>query len=256
MELIEAGNLSKLIEEHQLEQKFIPEELILKYFSQLVSVLKYLYDKRIIHRDIKASNILYLKPNILKLADFGIARVVPNGVKELEATGGSSGGDVAYTSPEVCLDDFYFFPTDVWSLGVVMYQLMTLELPFEGSNINRTFRLIVEEEYSPPPIEGNYSEELKQVVYKMLEKNQYERIHINQLFENPLFTPIDVQEDPFRDFLSEWKYLFDSSDSKDRKFALDLFKASADRGDSRGLCSYGKVLEAKKNFPESMKYFS
>jgi serine/threonine protein kinase len=43
-----------------------------------------------------------LKPNILKLADFGLARVVPDGIKELEYNGGSSGGSVAYTSPEVC----------------------------------------------------------------------------------------------------------------------------------------------------------
>jgi NIMA (never in mitosis gene a)-related kinase len=49
MELIETGNLSKLIEKYQQARKFIPEELILKYFSQLISVLKYLYDKRIIH---------------------------------------------------------------------------------------------------------------------------------------------------------------------------------------------------------------
>jgi serine/threonine protein kinase len=61
MELIETGNLSKLINEYQLEQKFIPEELISQYFFKLLSVLKYLYDKCIIHRDIKASNILYLK---------------------------------------------------------------------------------------------------------------------------------------------------------------------------------------------------
>jgi serine/threonine protein kinase len=84
MELIETGTLSALLEEHQLEQKFIPEEFILKYFSQLISVLKYLYDKRIIHRDIKANNILYLKSHVVKLADFGIAKVVGKEKKEIE----------------------------------------------------------------------------------------------------------------------------------------------------------------------------
>jgi serine/threonine protein kinase len=57
MELTESGDLSKLIEEYQKEQKFIPEELILKYFPQLISVLKYLHYKYIIHRDINARNI-------------------------------------------------------------------------------------------------------------------------------------------------------------------------------------------------------
>jgi NIMA (never in mitosis gene a)-related kinase len=91
MELIETGNLCSIIEEYKFENKFIPEELILKFFSQLVSVLKYCYAKRIIHRNIKPSNILYLKSNVLKLADFGISRVIPANKTELAKTGGSSG---------------------------------------------------------------------------------------------------------------------------------------------------------------------
>jgi hypothetical protein len=68
-----------------------------------------------------------------------------------------------------------------------MYQLMTLETPFENSNSDITLKRIADEDYSLPPIEGNYSEELKQIVYKVLEKNQYQRIHIEELCENPLF---------------------------------------------------------------------
>jgi NIMA (never in mitosis gene a)-related kinase len=202
MELIETGTLWRLIEGFQLEGKPIPEELILKIFSQLISVLKYCYDKRIIHRDVKTNNILYLKSNVVKLADFGIARVLPDDKKELGYNDGSSGGAVAYTSPEVSQNDFYSFPTDVWSLGIVMYQLMTLVLPPKGSNSNKTYQLITNEDYSPEPITGNYSEELKQIVYQMLEKNQYNRIHIDELFENPLFTKINGNEKLFEYFLS------------------------------------------------------
>jgi NIMA (never in mitosis gene a)-related kinase len=228
MELIETGNLSSLIEQHVQEQKFIPEELILKYFSQLISVLKYCFDKRIIHRDIKPDNILYLKSNVVKLADFGISRVVQKNKKELGSTNGSSGGPESCPSPEVSQGDFYSFPTDVWSLGVVMYQLMTLELPFEGSNSMRTHHLIIDEDYPPSPITGNYSEELKQVIYKMLEKNQYERIHMNELYQNSLFTPINVQEDSFKFFMSGLKYFKGFGVAKDLKQASSLFKASAD----------------------------
>jgi hypothetical protein len=59
---------------------------------------------------------------------------------------------------------------------------MSLELPFEGSNSNKMNHLIIKKDYSALPIEGNYSEELKQIVYKMLEKNQYERIYNEELF--------------------------------------------------------------------------
>jgi NIMA (never in mitosis gene a)-related kinase len=200
MELIETGNLSKLIEEYQTVNKFIPEELILKYFSQLVSVLKYCYDKHIIHRDIKPNNILYLKSNVVKLADFGIARVVSDHKIELDSSIQSSANSLNYVSPEVARNDWYSFPIDVWSLGVVMHQLMTLELPFEGLNTPKTLKLIADENYPPPPITGNYSEELKQIVYKMLEKDQYERIQIKEFFQNPLLTPINVQKDPFAFF--------------------------------------------------------
>jgi NIMA (never in mitosis gene a)-related kinase len=157
-------------------------------------VLKYCYDQRIIHREIKSNNILYLKSYVVKLADFGIARVVPENEKELGSTNGSSAGPESCHSPEVSQGDFYSFLTDVWSLGVVMYQLMSLELSFERSNSMRTRHLTIDEDYSPPPITESYSEELKQIVYRMLEKNQYERIHINDLYQNPLFTPMNVQE--------------------------------------------------------------
>jgi serine/threonine protein kinase len=72
-----------------------------------------------------------MKSNIVKLADFSIAKVIPKDINELQDNLGSSGGSVAYASPEVFQGDFYFFPTDVWSLVIVMYQLMSLKLPFE-----------------------------------------------------------------------------------------------------------------------------
>jgi serine/threonine protein kinase len=183
-----------------------------------------------------------MKSNVVKLADFGIARVVSGDTKELQDGGGSSGGSIAYTSPEVSQGDFYFFPTDVWSLGVVMYQLMSLELPLKGSNSNRIHHLIIKEDYSASPIEGNYSEELKQIVYKMLENDQYDRIHIDELFENPLFSQIDLNQKPFQFFLSGIQLAFDSKDTNRFETISSLFKASADFGDSRGLWSYGFAL--------------
>jgi serine/threonine protein kinase len=140
-----------------------------------------------------------------------------------------------------------------------MYQLMTLETPFEASNSTRTFKLIADEEYQAPPIEGNYSEELKQIVYKVLEKDQYKRIHIEELFENPLFSKIDLNQKPFEFFLSGLQLLVDSDDLKRFEKFSNLFKASADLGDPRGLWSYRIVLEnrlnGKINLPEAMQYF-
>jgi serine/threonine protein kinase len=140
-----------------------------------------------------------------------------------------------------------------------MYQLMSLQLPFEGSNSNRTHHLIIKEDYPAPPIEGNYSEELKQIVYKMLEKNQYERIHIEELFENPLFSQIDLNHKPFQFFLSGIQLSFDSRDSTRFETISSLFKASADLGDPKGLWSYGialaRGLNGGINLRKAMNYF-
>jgi hypothetical protein len=65
---------------------------------------------------------------------------------------------------------------------------------------------LIPDEDCPPPIEGNYSEELKQVVYRMLDKDQYERILIDELFQNPIFTPIKGEEKPFEFWLMCCKY--------------------------------------------------
>jgi serine/threonine protein kinase len=200
-----------------------------------------------------------MKSNFVKLADFGIARVVSEQKKELQPTGGSSGGSVGYASPEVSKGDFYFFPTDVWSLGIVMYQLMCLELPFEGSNSNRIYNLIINDDYPPPPIESNYSDELKQIVSQMLEKDQYKRIHIQELYENPFFSKINMNQKPFEFFLSGIRFLADSNDPNKFEKVSNLFKASADLGDANGLWSYGYALaqgyNGNINLPEAMKYY-
>jgi serine/threonine-protein kinase len=130
MELIETGNLSTLIEEDKLANKAIPEDLILSLFSQLVSELKYCYDERIIHLDVKPKNILYLKSIVVKLADFGIAINVSENQLELDSSQESDANSYSYVSPEVAPNDYYSFPTDVCGIGVIMYQMMTLELPF------------------------------------------------------------------------------------------------------------------------------
>lgn len=107
MELLKGGDLKQFIEEYKQQCKSIPEILILKIFSQLVSALKYLVEKKIIHRDIKPGNILYSKVGIVKLADFGLAKILPDRQIELEH-GSSSIGSIDYCSPEVVQGDFFF----------------------------------------------------------------------------------------------------------------------------------------------------
>ena len=87
--------------------------------------------KRIIHRDIKSHNIFLMKDGSVKLGDFGIVKVLEN-TKSKAAT---VIGTPYYFSPEMCKGESYDEKTDVWSLGVLLYEMCALEYPFTGKNI-------------------------------------------------------------------------------------------------------------------------
>lgn len=90
--------------------------------------------KNILHRDIKTQNIFVTKNNILKLGDFGIS-------KQLEATKFTNTlkGTPYYMAPEVCAGKKYDKKADVWSVGIVLYELITLQRPFDAQTVDLLF---------------------------------------------------------------------------------------------------------------------
>lgn len=128
------------------------ESLILDWFIQLTTAVKYIHERRVLHRDLKTrfdslslfSNSLvllcmcyllpnhcrniFLKNNLVKLGDFGISRILM-GTSDLATT---FTGTPYYMSPEVLKHDGYNVKSDVWSLGVVLYELCTLQHAFQG----------------------------------------------------------------------------------------------------------------------------
>jgi serine/threonine protein kinase len=258
MELVECGTLSSFIEECRNKEENIPEAIILKLFSQLVSVLKYCSDNRIVHKDIKSNNILYSKSGVVKLADFGLSKILPINKEEFERNN-SSAGSTPYVSPELLGQNPYSFLTDIWSLGVVIYEMMTLEYPFDGSNSQRIFHQIIDEEEDFSEITGDYSDELKDIFYRMLVKCQYERIHIDKLSENPIFDHIDIDKNPFGSFLMAMKYLVGYDVEKNIEESVKHAKMSAELNDSNGCFLSGFGLEkgylGEINLPEAMKYY-
>ena len=117
-----------------------------RFTIQVSRGLEYLHSLKILHRDLKASN-LFLRDGVVKIGDLGLARLLgPN-----STTANSVVGTPQYISPELCHNAPYDDKCDVWSLGVITYQLCTLRLPFDGDNQAALILQILRCVYEPPP---------------------------------------------------------------------------------------------------------
>jgi eukaryotic-like serine/threonine-protein kinase len=149
---------------------------ILQIISQCCEALAVAHSAGIIHRDIKPDNIMIRPDGYLKILDFGLAKltdVSPQSFKNLAKTAkGIIIGTPSYMSPEQVTDDRVDHRTDLWSIGVVLYELLTGANPFKKPNRQATFQAILTEE--PPPassLNPEVSAELDQILIKALEKD-------------------------------------------------------------------------------------
>lgn len=153
----------------------MPENQILDWFTQICLALKHVHDRKIIHRDLKCQNIFLTKNGIIKLGDFGIARVLSNTRENARTMVGTP----YYLSPEIIENKPYSFKSDMWSLGVVLYELCALNPPFTGNSLHFLALKIVKGSYSPIP--STYSKELKGLVASLLQTDPSKRPTANSI---------------------------------------------------------------------------
>lgn len=151
----------------------LPEKEAVDFASQICSGLEYAHKKGIVHKDIKPENILITKEGILKITDFGIAKALNQGTI---TTGGMAMGSVHYFSPEQARGSFVDAKTDIYSLGVILYEMATGKRPFDGeSAISVAMQHIESEPVRPAIINPNISPSLDAVILKAMKKDTYER---------------------------------------------------------------------------------
>ena len=141
------------------------QQQILDWFIQLTMAVEYIHSKKILHRDLKSSNIFLTRNNMAKLGDFGIARVLDCTNQQVQTVIGTP----YYMSPEVCENRPYSYKSDLWALGCILYEMCTLKHAFDATNLLGLVFKIVQE--SQPPIPDQYSDELKTLVSNLLSKN-------------------------------------------------------------------------------------
>lgn len=161
------GDLANKVKERRGQH--FPEAQILDWFTQICLAMKHVHDRKIIHRDLKGQNIFLTKSGIIKLGDFGIARVLTNTRDNARTMVGTP----YYISPEIIENKPYSFKTDMWSLGVILYELCALKPPFNGDSLHFLALKIVRGAYTPIP--SQYSKEMKGLVSALLQTDPNKR---------------------------------------------------------------------------------
>ncbi len=183
-ELCEDGDLGK-----RILQKSVFQAQAVRYIRQICEAMVYANRKDYLHRDIKPENILLQDDNV-KIADFGFAKCKENAALKTDQT---ICGTPLYMAPEIGDNTPYCSKCDVWSTGVVFYQLLTGEPPWNGKNQRELREKIKNNGLSFPP-ECKISDDLKDLIGKMLEINQDKRFTFQQALEHPALMTNPVEE--------------------------------------------------------------
>ena len=138
------------------------ENDVLNWFTQICLAIKHTHDKKILHRDLKSQNIFMTKRGILKLGDFGIARVLSNTRSRAKTVVGTP----YYLSPEIIRSEGYSFKSDIWSLGVLLYEMAALQPPFNAQSLQQLAQKIIAGKFNTLP--SCFSSDVQQLVSAML----------------------------------------------------------------------------------------
>jgi len=160
------------LEKYTRADNLLPIEKCIDVMRQVCDALDYLHKHDIVHRDIKPANIMILTDDLVKLADFGVARAAAGS----RTRTGIVKGTPYYMSPEQIKGGKVTGPSDIFSLGVVFYQLLTGRLPFSGENLSTImYQITTEEPESPETFNQKINKETVYILYRALAKNLQNR---------------------------------------------------------------------------------
>lgn len=136
MEYCDDGDLFMKIVSHKKTEKKIPEQQIWNILLQAVKGLQELHKRKIFHRDLKSANIFITKNGQIKVGDMNVSKLAKKGLLYTQT------GTPYYASPEVWQDKPYCEKSDIWSLGCIIYEMITLHPPFRAENMEGLYKKV------------------------------------------------------------------------------------------------------------------
>jgi eukaryotic-like serine/threonine-protein kinase len=169
-EFIEGKPVDEILKQGRLEIR-----QVIQFGIQMADALDYAHKRGIVHRDIKPSNILIMSEGQIKITDFGIARIEDPNAPQLTHAGEILGTPY-YMSPEQLMGRTIDGRSDIFSLGVILYEMSSGKRPFSGKSLPSIFHEITEKvPDSPKSLEGKIPDHLSTLILKALEKNPENR---------------------------------------------------------------------------------
>jgi 5'-AMP-activated protein kinase catalytic alpha subunit len=190
MEMCAGGDLLNYVRKRRRLKEIVAKRL----FRQIVEGLGHIHSRSIVHRDIKLDNILLCGKGNVKIADFGVSKVVTRGEKMKDQC-----GTPAYIAPEILRDKGYEgFAVDMWSAGVVLFAMLYGSVPFKASNMQDLHQLIIKAKYT---LKDDISEPSRLLIRGLLEKDPNRRFSVAQVLSHPWIRNIENEDSNLYDLI-------------------------------------------------------
>lgn len=217
-------------------------------FAQIASAVSYMHDRFFIHRDIKAENVFFVDQYKVKLGDFGFATQVDKIDQHLNTFCGSP----PYAAPELFEDDHYYGPSvDIWALGILLYFMVTGQMPFNGKTVPTIKHAILDGSFELPEY---LSQECMDLISGILRRKPLLRLTLQQMQESPWLEGVEwPEEDSTYRPLPSTSYQFVSELSETEQttretlehlgITKDLLQSHVDRGSRSHVIGTFRIIQ-------------